>query len=424
MTTQHIGVDLSSSELSRTNSVATRSSSILQNTITTSSAPLLTDDIIEIKIIKANSLPVADLNGFSDPYCEVYVDDVSLSHQQQQQQHNDTEQPQQQLNASEKLRSSSFHSSVVGNHNHGSTLDESTNDSVHPGCLFKTNVIKKNLDPSWNETFTLNPLKDYTNQIKIKFVVMDWDRFSKDFLGSASLVITNKYVANTEHVVDLKLENSENKGTLTVSFKINRSRENIKVARLRDGMVNQAQQFKGFNLSCLSSSNDKNRIVSVSIPILQYQIIQHDGPLLQIETAFSALSNAANASQNKLQTVPDSFIIQLHDIHGNYEHEKNTFIENEIGKLQKASSKFQVIEKNVDVTTSFGKIFGGVNLGESEIQAVHTFMYQINDDMVHVTSVQFHVHFLITVIYSSRQYDMSTERELQIQYMLTNMKLL
>lgn len=87
-------------------------------------------------------------------------------------------------------------------------------------------------------------------------------RRQQDFLGSASLVITNKFQANTEHVVDLKLENSENKGTLTVSFKIHRSRDNIKVARLRDGMVNQAQQFKVFNLSSLSASNDRNHVVS------------------------------------------------------------------------------------------------------------------------------------------------------------------
>lgn len=186
---QHIGVDLSSSSsellLSRTN---TRSFSILQNTPTTSQAPLLIDDVIEIKIIKANSLMAADLNGFSDPYCEVYVHDDECHGEallSSQPLFSHSEQPPT-TNAHEKSESPSFHFSSRSLH-----ITNSPNETSNPKTIvFKTNVIKKNLDPQWNESFTLNPLKDYTEQVSVKFTVMDWDRFSKDVSRLASRVFS------------------------------------------------------------------------------------------------------------------------------------------------------------------------------------------------------------------------------------------
>jgi len=43
----------------------------------------------------------------------------------------------------------------------------------------KTEIIKKNLNPEWNETFTYY-LSEAQSELELKFKVMDWDRLSKD----------------------------------------------------------------------------------------------------------------------------------------------------------------------------------------------------------------------------------------------------
>lgn len=51
----------------------------------------------------------------------------------------------------------------------------------------KTQIIRKTLNPEWNETFTL-PLAGVTEQTMVQFVVMDWDRFSSDdYMGEVSI---------------------------------------------------------------------------------------------------------------------------------------------------------------------------------------------------------------------------------------------
>ena len=48
-----------------------------------------------------------------------------------------------------------------------------------PHTQHKTEIIKKNLNPEWNETFTYY-LSEAQSELELKFKVMDWDRFSKD----------------------------------------------------------------------------------------------------------------------------------------------------------------------------------------------------------------------------------------------------
>ena len=84
---------------------------------------------LRVDVLDANELPAADRNGFSDPYCKFYLNDKDV---------------------------------------------------------FKSNIQKKTLNPTWNESFEI-PINSRT-AAKFHVKVMDWDRGEKDdLLGEADI---------------------------------------------------------------------------------------------------------------------------------------------------------------------------------------------------------------------------------------------
>eukprot|EP01121_Diplochlamys_sp_Union-15-3_P022125 TRINITY_DN9325_c0_g1_i4.p1 TRINITY_DN9325_c0_g1~~TRINITY_DN9325_c0_g1_i4.p1 ORF type:complete len:266 (-),score=43.34 TRINITY_DN9325_c0_g1_i4:34-792(-) len=116
---------------------------------------------IRVRIISANSLTSKDLNGYSDPYCE-----VSVNHQFRQ----------------------------------------------------KTRKVKRTLNPQWHQSFDLPVHNPHTDILH--FTVKDWDRFSRDdIIGSASMVL-NDLIRNQEKSVSLPLrciKNMRSAGVLNVA---------------------------------------------------------------------------------------------------------------------------------------------------------------------------------------------------------------
>ncbi|KAL9647314.1 hypothetical protein ABK040_011681 [Willaertia magna] len=134
---------------------------------------LIRGDTIKLKLIKATNLIAADRNGLSDPYVIVRTERKEISN------------------------------------------------------FFKpTSVIKKTLNPIWNETFIYYI---YEKHEKYEFFleVMDKDLIFDDFLGSAVVNVVDIVTeANKEFTVDLPLEKVKS-GTLQISLFVERKIEDI-----------------------------------------------------------------------------------------------------------------------------------------------------------------------------------------------------
>ncbi|EFC42073.1 predicted protein [Naegleria gruberi] len=81
--------------------------------------------------------------------------------------------------------------------------------------ILKTKVIKKNLNPVWNEEFIIdleNPKLD-----TLQFTVKDWDRFSKDDpLGKCKIVNFSNFMMGQTNDLWLNLQDSETDAKLHV----------------------------------------------------------------------------------------------------------------------------------------------------------------------------------------------------------------
>ncbi|KAG2374461.1 hypothetical protein C9374_010745 [Naegleria lovaniensis] len=123
-------------------------------------------DRLELVIERASDLVAADLNGYSDPFVDIRVDN----------------------------------------------------------CLERrTQIMKKTLNPVWNETFVFYCIPT-SGALKVDFELYDWDRFTpNDFIGRASLSIdSNCTEYNKSYPVTLTLKDIKS-GTLKVSYKIKSS---------------------------------------------------------------------------------------------------------------------------------------------------------------------------------------------------------
>ncbi|KAG2391946.1 hypothetical protein C9374_013431 [Naegleria lovaniensis] len=129
-------------------------------------------DHLCIGLVRCHNLQAADLNGFSDPYVI-----ISTSSQQHQ----------------------------------------------------RTEIIKKTLNPVYDERFSFLVDKDIP-EMEINFKVMDWDRLTADdFLGSAKISINDsKYPVGHVHTEELTLEKTKS-GTLTITIHIVRGTQLEKV---------------------------------------------------------------------------------------------------------------------------------------------------------------------------------------------------
>ncbi|KAF0973906.1 hypothetical protein FDP41_007293 [Naegleria fowleri] len=120
-------------------------------------------DRLELVIESASDLVAADLNGYSDPFVDIMVDN----------------------------------------------------------CLERrTQIIKKTLNPVWNETFVFYCIPT-SGPLIVNFEVYDWDRLTpNDFIGRAMLSIdSNCTEYNKSYPVTLTLKDTKS-GTLKVSYKI------------------------------------------------------------------------------------------------------------------------------------------------------------------------------------------------------------
>ncbi|XP_076011590.1 multiple C2 and transmembrane domain-containing protein 2-like isoform X2 [Genypterus blacodes] len=70
----------------------------------------------------------------------------------------------------------------------GGTSDPYVKFKMDGKTFYKSKVVNKNLNPIWNETFTI-PVKDLNQRLYIK--VYDRDLTSDDFMGSASLLLSD-----------------------------------------------------------------------------------------------------------------------------------------------------------------------------------------------------------------------------------------
>ena len=91
-------------------------------------------DQVEIRIVRANSLIPGDINGSSDPYVSLHTN-----------------------------------------------MDSAGNEVKR-----RTEIVKKTLDPTWDEVFTFYIYK--VQSLVVDFTVWDWDRFTKDVSFDESFV--------------------------------------------------------------------------------------------------------------------------------------------------------------------------------------------------------------------------------------------
>jgi hypothetical protein len=92
---------------------------------------------LQVTVIQAKDLPVADAGGKSDPYVEIHLN----------------------------------------------------------GVTHKTKTIKKTLTPYWGETFTFHASSFNPNTDTLRLDVYDWDRFSSNDLLTRNLLPISKYAA-------------------------------------------------------------------------------------------------------------------------------------------------------------------------------------------------------------------------------------
>ncbi|KAL9641864.1 hypothetical protein ABK040_000802 [Willaertia magna] len=149
--------------------------------------PFVKGDKLYIKIIKCTDLPANDLFGKSDPY-------------------------------------------VVFQAIH-----------IEAYTSLKTTVIKSNLNPEWNEEFIFNYKHDYpSTETSFSAIIYDWNRFTKhDELGHAFMKINpDNYPPGEEVTETLNLMGVVNaKGSLTISFRIEKSEESLKFEEERKKLI-------------------------------------------------------------------------------------------------------------------------------------------------------------------------------------------
>lgn len=134
--------------------------------------------ILSLKLVSASNLMAADRNGKSDPFALVYVD----------------------------------------------------------GCkVYKSKILKKTLEPVWNETTDLKIFSKSSNRVFIK--ILDWDRAGdNDYLGEAELDLS-KIEANDTQEWEYPLNT---KGTLKLLTKFNPQYVKPDVEFREKGLVNAA----------------------------------------------------------------------------------------------------------------------------------------------------------------------------------------
>eukprot|EP01118_Nematostelium_gracile_P012829 TRINITY_DN4749_c0_g1_i1.p1 TRINITY_DN4749_c0_g1~~TRINITY_DN4749_c0_g1_i1.p1 ORF type:complete len:533 (+),score=143.97 TRINITY_DN4749_c0_g1_i1:32-1630(+) len=157
----------------------------LRNSLVTNT-PEMFVEALEVKVISGKGLAVKDINGSSDPYCELAIKEQK----------------------------------------------------------FKTKIIKKSLNPTWGEEFTFNLIGIDRKYTDLQVTVWDWDRFSTpDFMGQIRLplISIDKYLDKDSWFVLETNENNEKvAGAICLAFRVV---EATIVETVRRASVAQGKRF-------------------------------------------------------------------------------------------------------------------------------------------------------------------------------------
>ncbi|TKS69726.1 Multiple C2 and transmembrane domain-containing protein 2 [Collichthys lucidus] len=134
--------------------------------------------------------------------------------------------------------------------------------------FYKSKVVYKDLNPTWNETFSL-PVKDLNQKLYIK--VYDRDLTSDDFMGSASVTLSDLEMDKVNEL-SLALDDpnslEEDMGVILVDMSLSRrdgdSKKGQRWPQIRKRSVRAGSSFQGFSLSeTLRKSQLWTSVVSV-----------------------------------------------------------------------------------------------------------------------------------------------------------------
>ncbi|XP_007549154.1 multiple C2 and transmembrane domain-containing protein 2 isoform X1 [Poecilia formosa] len=133
--------------------------------------------------------------------------------------------------------------------------------------IFKSKVIQKNLNPVWNESFAV-PVKDLNQKIYVK--VYDSDLTSDDFMGSASVLLSDLELDKSNELsLTLNDPNTleEDMGFLlvnmTITYRNRSSKKGIKWPRKRSSRVGPSQNSQLSDL--MKKSQIWTSLVSVTL---------------------------------------------------------------------------------------------------------------------------------------------------------------
>ncbi|KAJ8271984.1 hypothetical protein COCON_G00108430 [Conger conger] len=144
--------------------------------------------------------------------------------------------------------------------------------------VYKSKVISKNLNPTWNESFSL-PLRSLEENLQVK--VYDRDLTKDDFMGAASIDLSELELGKTsEKVLQLDDPNSleDNMGVLVIdaclSLRDGESRQHKSSKRIKSLMTGSSPQTKR-----LSDSHRKSQLWSavVSVTLVEGRDLPESG---------------------------------------------------------------------------------------------------------------------------------------------------
>ncbi|KAL9650608.1 hypothetical protein ABK040_016325 [Willaertia magna] len=185
--------------------------------------------VLQVTVNSGNNLAIRDSNSFSDPYVVISLVPFYT---------NDDEENEKSVNANNKqtlhplfkaFNTGSKLGILPRNFRFKVAKDDSNNDNTKQTTIKvpvhqkqKTKIIKKNLNPTWNETFTCPLITfDLLDKIAVRFDVFDHDLIGKDeAMGFTEfpLSLLSLYNIEEEQTFQLPLFDVES-GELTITLK-------------------------------------------------------------------------------------------------------------------------------------------------------------------------------------------------------------
>ncbi|KAJ8417572.1 hypothetical protein AAFF_G00224150 [Aldrovandia affinis] len=145
--------------------------------------------------------------------------------------------------------------------------------------IYKSKVVYKNLNPSWNETFSL-PLHSLEQKLLVK--VYDRDLTKDDFMGSRSVILSDLELDRTcEMVLDLDDPNSVEEDMGSVVIDLSLSMRDGESRHLQKSSRHKRSSKAGVSLQSqrLSQAHTKSQLWSevVTVTLVEGQDLPEDG---------------------------------------------------------------------------------------------------------------------------------------------------